>query len=62
MIKKEYEYRRKAVECVELAQRATCAFDKAHMLKLAEDWLSLANLTRRQSGKRIRNLGERRQR
>ena len=41
MIKKEYEYRRKAVECVELAQRATCAVDKEHMLKLAEDWLSL---------------------
>ena len=49
------EYRRKAVEFAELAQRATLAADKAHMLRSAEAWLDRA----KQSDRRIRNLGER---
>ena len=52
---KEERYRRKAVEFAELAQRATSAADKAHMLRSAEAWLDRA----KQSGRRIRNLGER---
>ena len=52
---KEERYGRKAVEFAELAQRATSAADKAHMLRSAEAWLDRA----KQSGRRIRNLGER---
>ena len=58
MIRKEYEYRRNAVVSVELARRAACPADKAHLLKLAEAWLDLANLTHRQSGQGVRNVGE----
>ena len=57
MVRKEYEYRRKAVWSLELARRAVSPADKAHLLKLAEDWLDLANLTYRQSGQRIRKVG-----
>jgi len=58
MIRKEYEYRSNAILSVELARRASSPADKAHLLKLAEAWLHLANLTHRQSGQRVRNLGE----
>ena len=58
MIRKEYEYRRNAVWSRELARRAVSPADKAHLLKLAEDWLDLANLTHRQSGQRVRKIGE----
>src|SRR5262249_21135989 len=58
MIRKEYEYRRNAVWSLELARRAVSSADKAHLLKLAEDWLDLANLTYRQSGQRVRKIGE----
>jgi hypothetical protein len=58
MVRKEYEYRRNAVVSVELARRAACPADKAHLLKLAEAWLDLANLTHSQSGQRVRNVGE----
>jgi hypothetical protein len=51
MIRKEYEYRRNAVWSLELARRAVSPADKAHLLKLAEDWLDLANL-------RVRKIGE----
>ena len=58
MVRKEYEYRRNAVWSLELARRAVSPADKAHLLKLAEDWLDLANLTHRQSGQRVRKIGE----
>jgi hypothetical protein len=58
MIRKEYEYRRNAIMSVELARRAASPADKAHLLKLAEAWLDLANLTRRQSGQDVRKIGE----
>ena len=58
MIRKEYEYRRNAIATVELARRAASPADKAHLLKLAEAWLDLANLTHRQSGQRVRKIGE----
>jgi hypothetical protein len=58
MVRKEYEYRRNALWSLELARRATSPDDKAHLLKLAEDWLDLANLTHRQSGQRTRKIGE----
>jgi hypothetical protein len=58
MIRKEYEYRRNAIVSVELARRAADPVDKAHLLKLAEAWLDLANLTHRQSGQRVRKIGE----
>ena len=51
----EERYRKKAVEFAELAQRAASAADKAHMLRSAEAWLDRA----KQSGRRIRNVGER---
>ena len=50
MVRKEYEYRRNAVWSLELARRAVSPAHKAHLLKLAEDWLDLANLTYRQAG------------
>jgi hypothetical protein len=58
MIRKEYEYRINAIRSLELARRTACPADKAHLLKLAEDWLDLANLTHRQSGRRVRKIGE----
>jgi hypothetical protein len=58
MTRKEYEYRRNAILSVELARRATSPDDKAHLLKIAEAWLDLANLTHRQSGQRVRKIGE----
>jgi hypothetical protein len=56
---KEDTYRRAAVEFAQLAHRATSVADRAHMFRSAEAWLDLANLTRRQSGQRIRKIGER---
>jgi hypothetical protein len=58
MNRKEYEYRKNAIWSLELARRATSPDDKAHLLKLAEDWLALANLPHRQSGQRVRKIGE----
>jgi hypothetical protein len=58
MIRKEYEYRINAIRSLELARRTASPADKAHLLKLAEDWLDLANLTHRQSGQRVRKVGE----
>ena len=55
---KEDEYRLNAIESAELAHRATSPVDKAHLLKSAQDWLDLANLTYRQSGQRVRKIGE----
>ena len=54
---KEDEYRLNAIESAELAHRAASSVDKAHLLKLAQDWLDLANLTYRQSGQRVRKIG-----
>ena len=56
---KEDAYRRYAVQCVELALRATSVADRALLRKMAEVWLDLANLTHRQFGPRVRNIGER---
>jgi hypothetical protein len=58
MVRKEYEYRHNAIMSVELARRASNPADKAHLLKLAGAWLDLANLTHRQSGQRVRKIGE----
>jgi hypothetical protein len=58
MIRKEYEYRRNAIVSVELARRTASPADQAHLLKLAQAWLDLANLTHRQSGQGVRNVGE----
>ena len=58
MTRKEYEYRLNATRSVELARHAASPADKAHLLKMAEAWLDLANLTRSQSGQRIRKIGE----
>jgi hypothetical protein len=55
---KEDEYRLNAIRSAELAHRAASPLDKAHLLKLAQDWLDLANLTYRQSGQRVRKIGE----
>ena len=55
---KEDEYRQNAIRSAELAHRAASPLDKAHLLKLAQDWLDLANLTYRQSGQRVRKIGE----
>jgi hypothetical protein len=58
MTRTEYEYRRNAILSVELARRTASPADKAHLLKIAEAWLDLANLTHRQSGQRVRKIGE----
>jgi len=58
MVRKEYEYRSNAIISVELARRAASPAEKAHLLKLAEAWLDLANQTHRQSGQRVRRIGE----
>ena len=59
MIRKEFEYRRNGILSLELAHRAANSADEARMLKLAQDWLGLANLIHRQSGQRVRKIGER---
>src|SRR5262249_12631246 len=58
MIRKEFEYRRNAILSVGFARRTGDPAEKAHLLKLAETWLHLANLTHRQSGQRVRKIGE----
>jgi hypothetical protein len=58
MIRKEFECRRNAILSLELAHRAPNSADEARMLKLAQDWLELANLIHRQSGQRVRRIGE----
>jgi hypothetical protein len=58
MIREEYEYRINAIWSLELARRAICPADKAHLLKLAEAWLDLAKVTHSQSGQRVRKVGE----
>lgn len=50
---KEDDYRRKAAETIQLAQRASSSADKSRLLKLAESWLDLADRARRVA----RNLG-----
>jgi hypothetical protein len=54
MIRKEYEYRINGIWSLELARRAICPADKAHLLKLAEASLDLAKVTHSQSGQRVR--------
>jgi hypothetical protein len=48
---KEDDYRKNAAETVELANRAISSADKSRLLRLAENWLDLADraarLTRR---------------
>jgi hypothetical protein len=58
MVRKEYEYRSNAIISVELARRADSPAEKAHLLKLAQAWLDLANQTHIQSGQRVRRIGE----
>ena len=60
MIRKEFEYRRNGILSLELAHRAADSADEAHMLKLAQDWLDLANLIHRQAGQCVRKIGENR--
>ncbi len=43
---KQDDYRRNAVETVQLAQRAVTTSDKGRLLKLAEAWLDLADRAR----------------
>jgi hypothetical protein len=58
MMRKEFECRRNGILSLELAHRAADSADEARMLKLAQDWLDLANLIHRQSGQRVRKIGE----
>ena len=58
MIRKEFECRRNGILSLELAHRAANSADEARMLKLAQDWLDLANLIHRQSGQRVRKIGK----
>jgi hypothetical protein len=55
MMRKEFECRRNGILSLELAHRAADSADEARMLKLA---LDLANLIHRQSGQRVRKIGE----
>jgi hypothetical protein len=58
MIRKEFECRRNGILSLELAHRVAGSADEARLLKLAQDWLDLANLIHRQSGQRVRKRGE----
>jgi len=58
---KEDDYRKNAAETVELANRATTSADKGRLLRLAENWLDLADraarLTRRFGQKQHNECG-----
>lgn len=47
----EFEYRRLAAACLDLAKRAAPA-DKTRLLLIAEAWLNLADRVARKAGKR----------
>jgi hypothetical protein len=47
----EFEYRRLAAACLELAKRAAVLADKTRLLLIAEAWLSLADRVARNHGK-----------
>jgi hypothetical protein len=53
MMNKEDDYRRNAVDTMQLAQGASSNEDKGRLLKLAEAWLDLADRARR-TAKRLR--------
>ena len=53
---KEDAYRRYAVQCVELALRATSVADRALLRKMAEVWVDLA-MTHKQSEQRPKHRG-----
>lgn len=44
---KEDDYRRNAAETIDLANRAVSSADKSRLLRLAENWLDLADRTTR---------------
>jgi hypothetical protein len=48
----EFEYRRLAAACLDLAQRTDVVADKTRLLLIAEAWLKLADRVRRKGGKR----------
>jgi uncharacterized protein (DUF934 family) len=47
------EYRRKALECIALAGRATSPENQANWLQMAEGWQRMAESNERQSTSRI---------
>jgi hypothetical protein len=47
------EYRRKALECIALAGRATSPENQTNWLQMAESWQRLAESNERQSASRI---------
>jgi hypothetical protein len=47
----EFEYRRLAAACLDLAQRAAVLADKTRLLMIAEAWLDLANRVTRNRSK-----------
>jgi len=56
-VTKEDDYRRNAAESIELANRAVAIQDKGRQLRLAENWLDLADRAHRLSRARPRSAG-----
>jgi hypothetical protein len=52
------EYRRRAAETIELADKATTTVDKGRLLTLAGKWLDLADRTHRRAKQHSRRIGE----
>lgn len=54
----EFEYRRLAAACVDLAKRAAMLGDKSRLLLIAEAWLNLADRVARKNQNAKRRTGE----
>jgi hypothetical protein len=52
------EYRRRAAETIELADKATTTVDKGRLLTLAAKWLDLADQIHRRTKQQSRRIGE----
>jgi hypothetical protein len=57
-VSKVDEYRRRAAETIELADKATTPVDKGRLLTLAGKWLDLADHTHRRTKPQSRQIGE----
>lgn len=54
----EFEYRRVAAACLDLAKRAAVFTDKTRLLLIAEAWLNLADRVARKDGNAERRNGD----
>jgi hypothetical protein len=54
----EFEYRRLAAVCLDLAKRATLLADRTRLLLIAEAWFDLADRVTRNEGNEKRRNGD----